>query len=116
MKCSRCLIAFITAMLAVLTLTVVTLLTAGHRPPGAAIYRAHEVLALCLEHAEQLPHATGFLLNNCRFLDVVERQLKGHKSQVVPFSQVQQAQRQTAGALLLVRGELDWPTNLWTQC
>ena len=101
-------------MLAVLM--SVTPPTAGHRPPGAALYRAYEVLALCLEHAEQLPRATCFLFSNCQFMAVMNSYLEQPKPQVVPLIEgpdgrallLQQAHRQTAGALLLVRKGLDW--------
>ena len=87
---------------------LVTLSTADKRPPAAAIYRAHEVLALCLEHAEQLPCATRFLFSTCHVLAVFQSYLKLPKPNVEPLSQAQQAQRHTAGALLLVREGLDW--------
>ena len=106
-------------MLAVLMLTFVTLPTADGRPPGAAIFRAHEVLALCLEHAEQLPRATCFLFKKCHVLAVMKSHVEHLKPQVMPLSEVlrdraQQAQRQTAGALLVVRAGLDWPADMWT--
>ena len=102
-------------------LTVVTLPTAGHRPPSVAIDRAHDILALCLEHAEQLPRAACFLLFNCRFLAVVERHLEQPKPQVVPSSKGSegrvQADKQTAKALLTVRERLDWPgCFFWKSC
>eukprot|EP00891_Asterochloris_glomerata_P008575 jgi/Astpho2/8575/fgenesh1_pg.00126_%23_5_t len=83
--------------------SLVNMLT-GHRPPSVAIDRAHDILALCLEHAEQLPRAACFLLFNCRFLAVVERHLEQPKPQVVPSSKGSegrvQADKQTAKALL----------------
>ena len=81
--------------------------SAGDWLIGAAIFRAHEVLTLCLEHAEQLPLATRHLFRQCQLQAVLLRHLERPRPQVVPLSEghedrLQQAHRQTAEALLLV--------------
>ena len=112
-------------MPAVLMLTLVTLLAADGRPDGAAIFRAHEVLALCLEHAEQLPRATCFLFEKCHLLAVMHLHIQSYlehpKPQVMPVSEglkdrAQQAHRETAGALLVVREGLKWLAAMCTWC